>query len=375
MLLKKRPYRNLNTLHVFKAALKHNLHTYQKVCPDQAVCPVLKSNAYGHGLTLVAEALDDEDVPFFIVDSLYEAYELKKARIKTPILIIGCTHPDNTHASALKKFRRLPFHFSVFNKEGAEVYAKLGVPVHLKIETGFSRMGFSVEELRECLPTFKKAKLNIEGIYTHFSDADNPQNHKTEEQMARFQAAVELLREAGIKPKWIHCGNSAGAPKINNSGTNMMRLGISLYGIPVLEPTDPFYIEGLKPALELESTLVSIKTLKRGETVSYNGTYTAEKDLTIGVVPVGYYEALPRSLSNKGFLEVNGVQCPILGRVCMNMCMIDVSHAKAQLYDRVVVYSRHANQKNSVLNQSATAGTIPYELLVHISESVARRLE
>lgn len=369
MLLRKRPYRNLNTLHVFKAALKHNLNLYRKTCPEQAVCPVLKSNAYGHGLTLVAKALDDEKAPFFIVDSLYEAYELKKARIKTPILIIGCTHPDNL------KGRRLPFHFSVFNKESAEVFAKLGIPVHLKIETGFSRMGFSLEELRECLPEFKKAKLKIEGIYTHFADADNVDNHKTEEQMARFQTAVELVREAGFAPKWIHSGNSAGAPKINNNGCNLMRLGISLYGIPALEPTDPFYIEGLQPTLELESTLVSIKTLKRGETVGYSGTFTADKDMTIGVVPVGYYEALPRTLSNKGFLEVNGVQCPILGRVCMNMCMIDLSHAETKLFDPVIVYSRHSEQKNSVLEQSKTAGMIPYELLVHISESVARRLE
>lgn len=369
MLLRKRPYRNLNTLHVFKAALKHNLQLYQKSCPDQAVCPVLKSNAYGHGLTLVAKALDDEAAPFFIVDSLYEAYELKKARIKTPILIIGCTHPDNL------KGRRVPFHFSVFNKESAELFAKLGTPVHIKIETGFSRMGFSLEELRDCLPSFKKNKLNIEGIYTHFADADNSQNQKTEDQMARFQEAVTLVKEAGFNPKWIHAGNSAGGPKINNSGCNLMRLGMSLYGIPVLEPSDTFYVEGLQPALELESTLVSIKTLKRGETVSYNGTFTADKDLTIGVVPVGYYEALPRSLSNKGFIEVNGVQCPILGRVCMNMCMIDVSHAKAKLFDPVIVYSTNPAQKNSVLRQSAAAGTIPYELVTHISESVARRLE
>lgn len=369
MLFGRKNYRNLNTLHVFKAALKHNLNLYKKTCPEQAVCPVLKSNAYGHGLTLVAKALDDEKAPFFIVDSLYEAYELKKARIKTPILIIGCTHPDNL------KGRRLPFHFSVFNKESADVFAKMGTPVHIKVETGFSRMGFSLEELRDHLPSFKKNKLNIEGIYTHFADADNPENKKTEDQMKRFQEAVTLVKEAGFNPKWIHCGNSAGAPKINNSGTNMMRLGLCLYGIPVLEPSDAFYIEGLQPALELESTLVSIKTLQKGETVSYNGTFTADKDMTIGVVPVGYYEALPRTLSNKGFIEVNGTQCPILGRVCMNMCMIDLSHAEAKLFDPVIVYSRITAQKNSVLNQSATAEMIPYELLVHISESVARRLE
>lgn len=352
-------------MHVFKDALKHNLHVYQKLCPQQAVCPVLKSNAYGHGLTLVAKALDDEHVPFFIVDSLYEAYELKKARIKTPILIIGASHPENLRG------RRFPFHFAVFNKETAELFAKMKVPVHVKIETGFSRMGFSLEQLKENLPLFQKVGLNIEGVYTHFADADNPDSTaKTDEQVQRFEEAVTLIEVAGFKPKWIHCSNSAGALKVKNSKFNMVRLGISLYGMPMFED-----FKELKPAMELESTLVAINELKEGETVGYAGTFTAPRTMRIGVVPVGYYEALPRSLSNKGFVEVNGSMCPVVGRVCMNMCMVDLSPAEAKLYDPVIVYSRHTEQKNSVMEQSKAADMIPYELLVHISESVARRIE
>lgn len=365
MLFGKKKYRNLNTLHVFKDALKHNLHVYQKHCPQQAICPVLKSNAYGHGLTLVAKALDDEHVPFFIVDSLYEAYELKKARIKTPILIIGASHPENLMG------RRFPFHFAVFNKETAELFAKMKVPVHVKIETGFSRMGFSLEQLRESLPSFKRNGLNIEGVYTHFADADNPDSTaKTTEQVKRFEEAVTLIEAAGFKPKWIHCSNSAGALKVKDSRFNMVRLGISLYGMPMFED-----FTELKSTMELESTLVAINELKEGETVGYAGTFTAPRTMRIGVVPVGYYEALPRSLSNKGFVEVNGTLCPIVGRVCMNMCMVDLSAAEAKLFDPVIVYSRHAEQKNSVMEQSKAADMIPYELLVHISESVARRVE
>ncbi|MFA6024578.1 MAG: alanine racemase [Candidatus Gracilibacteria bacterium] len=367
----KKKYRNLNVVHVFKDALKHNLHLYQKWCPHQAICPVLKSNAYGHGLTLVAKALDDENLPFFVVDSLYEAYELKKARIKTPILIIGASHPESLHTGIIGRVRRLPFHFSVYNKESAELFAKLGYPVHLKIETGFSRLGFSLEALTEQLPFFKKIGLNIEGVYTHFADADNPHNDaKTTEQVQRFETALTLIEKTGFSPKWIHCANSAGALKVKNPKFNMARLGISLYGIPVIEG-----FEGLKPAMELESTLIAINEVKKGETVGYGGTFTAPHPMRIGIIPVGYYEALPRSLSNAGCVEVNGTLCPIVGRVCMNLCMVDLSHAEAKLYDPVIVYSRHPEQKNSVLEQSKAAQLIPYELLVHISESVARRLE
>jgi len=354
MLFGRRKYRNLNTLHVFKDALKHNLHAYQKLCPGQAICPVLKSNAYGHGLTLVAKALDNEGAPFFIVDSLYEAYELKKARIKTPVLIIGALHPENTHG------RHFPFHFAVFNKESAELFAKMDVPVHIKIETGLSRMGFSMKQLKESLPYFKKIGLNIEGIYTHFADADNPQSDaKTEEQVERFEEALALVEAAGFKPKWIHCANSAGALKVKNPKFNMVRLGIGLY----------------EATMELESTLVAIDELKKGETVGYGCTFTAPKNMRVGVIPVGYYEAIPRSLSNKGFVEVNGKLCPMLGRVSMNMCTFDLEGVEAKLFDPVIVYSRHAEQKNSVPEQSHAAGMIPYELLVHISESVARRLQ
>lgn len=364
-------YRNLNTLHVFKDALKHNLHLYQKLCPQQAICPVLKSNAYGHGLSLVAQALDRENVPFFIVDSLYEAYELKKVGIKTPILIVGCTHPDNLRG------RKFPFHFAAFNFESARVLAEIKAPVHLKIDTGFSRMGFSLEELKEALPHLKKLKL--EGVYTHFADADNPTSEaKTKEQMKIFEEAVAMIRAAGFNPKWIHAGNSAGALKEQNPLLNMSRLGFALYGISPLDPSDPFAdaLKDLKPAFELESTIVSIRELKKGEDVGYNCTFTAEHPMRIAVVPVGYNEALPRSLSNKGFMEVGGKMCPIVGRVCMNMTMIDISEVEnPRVYDPVIVYSKNPQQKNSLANLAKLADLSPYEMLTRINASVARRIQ
>lgn len=366
MLLRKRSYRNLNTLHVFKEALLHNLNVYQKANPGSAMCPVFKSNAYGHGLLQVAKALDEASSPFFIVDSLYEAYELKKARIKTPLLIIGANFPENL------KGRRLPFHFAAYNKESTTSLAELKVPVHVKIDTGFNRLGFHLDELDEAIEHWKSIDLNLEGLYTHFADAENADSfRKTEEQVAIFEAALKKIRAAGFNPHWIHASNSAGGMRVKNPDFNMVRLGLGLYGIPPLETQ-----KELKPAMELESTLVSIKDIQKGESVGYGETFIAERDMRLGVVPVGYYEALPRSLSNKGFVELRGQLCPIVGRVCMNMTMIDLSAVpEAKLFDPVIIYSRNAEQKNSVAAQSKTADMIPYELLVHISESVARHLE
>lgn len=366
MHLRKQPYRNLNTLHVFKEALLHNLNVYQKENPGSAICPVLKSNAYGHGLLQVAKALDAAACSFFIVDSLYEAYELKKARIKTPILIIGANFPENLRG------RRLPFHFAAYNKESVTCLAEIKVPVHIKIDTGFNRLGFHLDELDEAIQHWKSIGLHIEGIYTHFADADNPDSfRKTEDQLALFELALMKIRAAGFNPRWIHASNSAGGIRVKNLDFNMIRLGIGLYGIPPFETQ-----KELKPAMELESTLVSIKEIKKGESVGYSETFIAERDMRLGVIPVGYYEALPRSLSNKGFLEIRGQLCPIVGRVCMNMTMFDLSAVpEAKLFDPVTVYSRNAEQKNSVAAQSKIAEMIPYELLVHISESVARHLE
>ncbi len=372
MLLGKKTYRNLNTLHVFKAALQHNLNLYKNLCLEQAICPVLKSNAYGHGLVLVAKALESEKTPFFIVDSLYEAYELKKAGIKTPVLIVGASHPDNL------KGRKFPFHFAAFNEENVKLFAKMKVPVHIKVDTGFNRMGFSLDQLKSSLPSFKKWGLKMEGIYTHFADADNAENErKDEEQMTVFKKAIRMVQEAGFFPKWIHAANSAGAVKEQDLPLNLTRLGFALYGISPLESGDPFSekLEKLQPALELESTLVNIREIEEGEEVGYNCTFTAPKVMKIGVVPLGYYEALPRSLSNKGFMEVNGKMCPIIGRVCMNMTIIDLTGVQADLYDPVIVYSRDPSKKNSIANLAKLAGISPYEMLTRISASVARRIQ
>jgi alanine racemase len=218
----------------------------------------------------------------------------------------------------------------------------------------------------------------VEGVFTHFADADNPTDpFYNTFQLEQFEKALALVREAGFKPTWIHGGGaSGGVMKQNPKSINMIRLGLSLYGIPAFLEEDPDRerMKDLKPAMEVVSTLVKIRDLKPGDRVSYNGTFTATHAMKLGVIPFGYYEGLFRGLSNKGCVEVNGTICPIVGRVCMNYTMIDVTEAQAKEGDPVIVYSKNPENPNSLESLSKQADTIPYELLVRLAASIRREI-
>jgi alanine racemase len=362
MTLLRKKYKTLNTVSISEAALRNNLQLYRNLIPDQAICPVLKSNAYGHGLTPVAKIFDAEKPEFLIVDSLFEAYQLKKARIKTPILILGYTLPENLRA------KRFPFHFAVPDLESAEILSRKKTPLHLEIDTGMSRTGFRLEELPQALEALRAMKANVEGVFTHFADADNPENNKkTDQQCELFLKALMLTKEAGFQPKWIHASNSAGAVKTKIPQLNMSRVGISLYGLSPLSSNDPKaeFLKSLQPVMEVSSTIIAKRKLHAGDCVSYNCTFTAEKDMTIGILPFGYYEGIPRSLSNTP---------PFIGRICMNHAMIDLTDSNLKVGDKFVIYSRDKNAVNSFHNMAKKAGTISYELTTKIAESIRREV-
>lgn len=356
-------YRTLNIVKVSSDALRHNLRAYRELLPGRAICPVLKANAYGHGLVDVARALDVEKPEFFVVDSLHEAYLLKKAGIKARVLILGYTFSENLTR------KKLPFHFAVSDLESAEVLAKQGAKLHLKVDTGMNRMGFSMEDLEQVLARLRELKADVVGVLSHLADADNPEDDSyTEEQLERFEKAVDQVKAAGFEPQWIHCGQSAGAIKQGREWINMVRAGLALYGV--------FSMPGLKPVMELQSTVVGVRKLKSGEKVSYGCTFTADQDMTVAMVPVGYYEALPWSISNKGKLEVKGAMCPIVGRVCMNYTIVDVSALEGvKIGDSVVVYSRNSDQENSIANMAKFVETIPYELMTRVAGSIRREVD
>lgn len=365
-------YRTLNTVRISAEALRSNLSLYRKLLPGKAICPVLKSNAYGHGLVEVAKIMDEMGPEFLIVDSLYEAYELEKAGIKSKILILGYTLLENLER------KKLPFHCAVSDLESAKVLARQGAQVHLKIDTGMNRMGFVLDDLPKVLPKLKELELNVVGVLTHLADPDNPVDDSyTTMQLERFDEAVRLIRAEGFDPQWIHPGQSAGALKSREVG-NMVRLGLALYGIAPVEENDEAFelVRDLKPVMEFSSTVVGLRQLKKDDRVSYNGDFVAPHDMVIAMVPVGYYEALPRALSGKGVVEVNGVICPMVGRICMNYTMVDVSAIpEIKIGDSVLVYSSDGAASNSIVVLAKSADLIPYEMMTRVAASVRREVE
>jgi len=359
----------LNTIELRRSALRHIYNYYKKIHKESKICPVLKSNAYGHGLKEIAKMCDEFGAPYLVVDSYYEALELKKIGIKTDLLVIGYTHPENYKNMALGHVA-----ITVLDMETIEALGKLRkkVTIHLKVDTGMHRQGIAFEELEDALKLIKKyKKLRLEGLCTHLADADNPKSSSfTREQVSVFKKALKIADEKGFDIKWKHISATAGAGKIFAKDFNMIRLGLGLYGdSPVKD------YKKLKPVLTFKSTIIDIKELKKGDSVSYGCTYKAPKDMKIGIIPAGYYEGVDRRLSNKGTIYYGKTKCPIIGRVCMNLTMIDLSNAKrAKKWDKVEVIGIDISQKNSVRQIADLCKTITYVIWTHIAPTIRRRI-
>ena len=360
-------YKTLNTVYVSRSAILHNHNALQRIHPEAHICPVLKSNAYGCGLQTVASIVDNLHAPFLIVDSLYEAYELSKIHVKTPVLILGYTSPANL------KHKKLPFHFTVYEETLLEglIRFQSHAPIHLFVDTGMCREGIPLSNLRIFIQRAKTKGANIVGLASHFADADNSTSDiYWKKQLTKMKEALKIIRSEGIEPTWKHLSASAGALKLHDSEFNIIRAGIASYGLLPLDAN-----LNLQPAVRLCSTLVQTKTILKDSLVGYNGTYRTKKDMRIGILSAGYYEGVDRQLSNIGFVRVGEKYCPIIGRVSMNMTTIDLSFVPdAKVGDEVEVYSDDPSAKNSIANAAKLIKTIPYTLLVHFAESVRRTI-
>jgi len=369
----RKKYHYLNNVEINASALYANHVILKKLQPDWAICPVLKSNAYGHGIKELAPLFDRFNEPFLVVDSLYEAYELYKRKVHTPILILGYTFLQNY------KVKRLPFHFSLFDLETARLLSKYqpGCSVHIFVDTGMHREGIEMRELLSFINKIKSLNIHIVGLASHFSDADNPVSQdNTNKQIACYKEALSLLRKAGIDPQWRHISASGGAFKIKDATFNMMRAGIASYGVsPLNECDNDDKNVILHPVLALKTQIAQIKMIPAGANVGYGGTYIAPTKKKIAILPMGYYEGVNRKLSNKGVVQVRGVDCPIIGNISMNITTIDISHIpQVVVGDEVVVFSSDPSRKNSIRNTAKIIDMLPYELLVKLAESIHRKV-
>ncbi len=352
-------------IEISRSSLLHNLHAYQTAYPTLAVAPVLKSNAYGHGLSLIASVLDAEDIAFFMVDSWYEARELRRSGIRSRIVVMGYVRPEDVVRSRLENID-----FAIVDREQLEALVRLctrPVRIHVKIDVGMHRHGITPSDIEKSIALIQSnPHLEVTGVTAHIGDADNTDETLTRNQIELWSTLSKKVMSAFPSIMFRHLTATKGARFAQMADTNVLRLGIGLYGFD----TSPHSTLPLKPVLSMRSIVSSVRTVPKGESVGYNATYTAERDRIIATVPAGYFEGLDRRLSNKGFLSVRGVQCPIVGRVSMNMTSIDVSEVPSVAVGDVV----EVVSSDSILSMAQTANTTPYELLAHIPQHLRRVL-
>jgi len=331
---------------------------------------VVKANAYGHGAGLIAPLLRN-DVDWFGVDSLDEAEELSSVGVSEPILIMGHTEPADAERVVSEGFRQV-----LFRRDVAEALSKAAKKrkrpaiVHLKVETGLNRLGVeprNVEGLIEGLEG-----LEVEGVYTHFADVEDPESTFYQNQIERLREAVATLPG----PLVVHASPTAGALLHPESSLALARVGIGIYGIWP-SPETRRAAEGLgvlSPVLTWKSRLVQVKTVPPGGTVGYDVTYRASTERRIAVVPVGYYDGFDRRLSNRGRVLVGGKRAPVVGRVAMNMFMADVTEVDVREGDEVVLIGDQGKETITADDLAETIGTIAYEVLARLSPRLPRRL-
>ena len=306
--------------------IKHNIEAIKSKIGDARLLGVIKADAYGHGVVEVAKEIE-HDCTFFGVAVIEEAIELRKAGFSTPILVLGRVEPY--YSDLLVKYDIRP---SIFSLEDAKSLSDEAVRqgktalYHIAVDTGMSRIGFQVteEDADICKEIAKLPGIAAEGVFTHFATADEKDLTKTLRQKEKFGKFVEMLSARGIDPQIKHTNNSAGVMNFDDH-YDLVRAGIVIYGMYPSEEMDKSKL-GVLPAMKWIAEISHVKTLEAGREVSYGGTYITKKETVVATVPVGYADGYPRSLSNIGKVMVNGKPAPIIGRVCMDQFMIDVTH-------------------------------------------------
>ncbi len=351
---------------IFREHILHNLHEYQIAAPHSAIAPVLKSNAYGHGLFEVARILEKENVPFIVVDALFEARIIRGEGIRMPLLVIGYTPDENV--TSLPRDTAI----AVGTLSQLKTLAASGrrVTIHLKVDTGMHRQGIMLAEVDEAMDVLARSpNLSLQGLCSHFADADSDDSSFTEKQIAAWNNCARRFKDTFPTLQYTHIAATAGIRYGTAIDANVGRLGKGLYGVNPY----PKWDRDLKPALEMKAVISALRTLPKGERIGYNGTYATEKECRIATVPVGYYEGVDRRLSSKGFFLVRGIPCPIVGRVSMNISSIDVSAVPdARVGEEVIVVSANRSAPNSVESIAELCDTITYDIVVRIPAHLSR---
>lgn len=356
-------------------AIEFNMESMKRnVKPGTKLCGVIKADGYGHGAVPIAKIINPM-VWGYAVATIAEAVQLRKHKIEKPVLILGYT-PVSYMETAIEMEIRI----TVFCLEDAvylsELARKLGKKaiIHIKVDTGMSRIGMPpTEETAEVIQKMVSLPgIAAEGIFTHMATADEKNKDQAIRQIEQFDFMRSQLTKRGIFiPIW-HCSNSAGIIDLPQANWDMVRCGISLYGMYPSEEVQKEQVP-LKPALSLKSEVIYVKTITEGVHVGYGGTFTAKQPTRVATIPVGYADGYPRALSNKGWVLVRGQKAPIIGRICMDQFMIDVTHIPdVQREDPVTLIGTDGMERITVEEMADLAGSFNYEFVCNLSKRVPR---
>lgn len=369
-MLPQRVYAEIN----LDAICQNIKNAMNKVGEDTKIMAIIKTDAYGHGAVPVAKALSEIGTYAFGVATVEEAVELRRNKIQNPILILGYVFPCDYEKLINYDIMHAVFQYETA-KELSDVASKLGktVKIHIKLDTGMGRIGFQTtdESLAEIKKISELPNVEINGIFTHFACADEKDKSSCNNQKKKYLDFIKKTDEAGINIPIKHMCNSAGIIEFDNTFLNMARSGIMTYGLYPSNEVDKSKLE-LHPAMQIKSHVAYVKNVGKGFTVSYGSTFTSEHDMEIATIPVGYGDGYPRSLSNKGRVIINGKFANIVGRVCMDQFMVDVTGLGAHQGDEVTIVGKDGNGFISVEDVADNAYSFNYEFCCGVNMRVPR---
>lgn len=365
-------YATHNRIEVSQSAILHNLNLFENLSGKPAI-PVLKGNAYGHDIALVAKVLKNCHLPYIAVDGYFEALRIREVS-NQPVLVMGSILSEN-----YKNMKYDNFAFVVHDEASIHALGKTGksICVHLEANTGMNRYGAKgddIVKLTQLILSYKN--LILEGLMSHLADSDGDDPATVDSAVEQFDEYVEAVRAAGAHPTIIHVAQSAGILRAKSKYANTFRLGDGLYGINPFPQNHKLrtQLKDMQPALRLISTVTKIIELSKDDRVSYNYMFTAPKKMRIGVLPLGYYEGLKWELSNCGVVKIGEHFTPIVGKVCMNHTMISLDGVTATVGDEVIVYSNNPEDRNAIDTIAHDHELLNDNLLTSLSRDVRRVL-
>lgn len=358
-------------------AVLYNMESmHKKLKPGTKIAAVVKADGYGHGAVEISRVL--EKLPYlwgYAVATSNEAMQLVESGRKKPIIILGLSFPEQFEEIVENDLRP-----AVCTYETAQALSDIAAEknkvcrIHIKVDTGMSRIGFQVtpESADMVARISKLPNIMIEGIFTHFARADESSKAPAYEQFKQFEKMIAMVEEKGVQIPLKHCSNSAGIVEIPECNMDMVRAGITLYGLWPSEEVDKTKIS-LKPVMSLRSRVAYVKELLPGRQISYGGTFTVKKKMTVATVPVGYGDGYARGLSNKGWVLIKGQKAPICGRVCMDQCMVDVTDIPGvKIGDTVTLLGKDADEEITMEQLGELSGRFNYEFACLITPRVPR---